>query len=62
MEVSHKKKVLADQRRSMGTHYVGKRVYSTETLTRAFEYFAMSLHIVNLEKIINSLVLQHSHA
>ena len=42
MEVSHKKKILADQRRSMGTHYVGKRVYSTETLTRAFEYFAMS--------------------
>ena len=42
MEVSHKKKVLADQRGSMGTHYVGKRVYSTETLTRAFEYFAMS--------------------
>ena len=26
----------------MGAHYVGKRVYSTETLTRAFEYFAMS--------------------
>ena len=40
MEVSHKKKVLADQRRSMGTYYVGKRVYSIETLTT--EYFAMS--------------------
>ena len=33
MEVSHKKKILADQKHSMGTHYVGKRVYSTETLT-----------------------------
>ena len=42
MQVSHKKKVLADQRHPMGTHYVGKRVYSTETLTRSFEYFAMS--------------------
>ena len=41
-EMTQKKEVLHQQIQSMSVTYVGEKKYTTETLVRAFEYFALS--------------------
>ena len=41
-EMTQEKEVLHQQIQSMSVTYVGEKKYTTETLVRAFEYFALS--------------------
>lgn len=41
-EISHKQEVVHQLFDSMGVTYVGNKKYSTESITRAFEYFSIS--------------------
>ena len=40
--ISHKKKIVLEHLESMATRTVGKSVYTTDIITRSFEYFATS--------------------
>ena len=40
--MDHKKEILAENLKSMGTKQVGQKLFSPQTILQAFEYFSTS--------------------